>query len=86
VRWPPATGCGGDSHGCVTVCFVYAAMMTVMLKYKQEASGRACFLKTRMGMAHFTSFIKKKKKTPYYLGRLTQPNLVLSGFWFSKKN
>jgi len=46
VRWPPATGCGGDSHGCVTVCFVYAAMMTVMLKYKQEASGRVCFLKT----------------------------------------
>jgi len=82
VRWPPVMGCSGDGHGCVTlfviVCFVCAAMMIVMLKYKQEASGRVCFLKTRMGMAHFTSFIKKKKIDITWVV-LTQPNLVLPG-------
>jgi hypothetical protein len=43
-----------------------------------------CFLKTKMGLAYFTSFIKKKKTRFFNLGRLTQPNLVIPS-WFSKK-
>jgi hypothetical protein len=61
VRWPSATGCSGDGHGCVTlfviVCFVCAAMMIVMLKYKQEdASGRVLFLKNQNGHGPFHKF------------------------------
>jgi hypothetical protein len=64
VRWPSATGCSGDGHGCVTlfviVCFVCAAIDdsdVENLKYKQEdASGRVLFLKNQNGHGPFHKF------------------------------